>query len=81
MPPSAPAARRVSAAVALAKPPPSSKKSMRGISFERTCFRLYKIFSNSDLRGYTFDATAAERFPAKSSHYDPVAIKHRIGSK
>jgi hypothetical protein len=30
---------RFSAAVALAKPPPSSKKSMRGISLERTCFR------------------------------------------
>jgi len=34
MPPSAPAARKVSAAVALASPPPINKKSTRGISFE-----------------------------------------------
>jgi hypothetical protein len=41
--PSAPAARRVSAVVALASPPPISKKSTTDISFERTCLRLFKI--------------------------------------
>jgi len=39
--PSAPAARKVSAAVALANPPPSNRKSTKGISFECTWFRPF----------------------------------------
>jgi hypothetical protein len=45
--PSAPAARRVSAAVALANPPPTSRKSTTGASFKGTYFGSFKSCESS----------------------------------
>ena len=54
--PSAPAARKVSAAVALANPPPSNRKSTKGISFECIWFRPFKITQDMGLSGITLAA-------------------------
>jgi hypothetical protein len=54
--PSAPAARKVSAAVALANPPPSNRKSTKGISFECIWFRPFKITQDMGLSGITLVA-------------------------